>query len=90
MRDLKEIFKAVRKVGFTKGDILSKNRKQPLALVRQVAVWLAREGRTLKELGDIFNRNHAACLHSVRQVDNRLSYNDLEVAELMAKMEVAQ
>ena len=89
MRDLKDIFKAVKKAGFTKGDILSKNRKQPLALVRQVAVWLAREGRTLEELGDIFNRNHAACLHSVRSIEGRLSYNDVELTSLMEKMEVA-
>jgi chromosomal replication initiation ATPase DnaA len=90
MRDLKDIFKAVKKAGFTKGDILSKNRKQPLALVRQIAMWLAREGRTLEELGDIFKRNHAACLHSVKSIEGKLSYNDLDVTELMEKMEVSQ
>jgi len=90
MRDLKDIFKAVKKAGFTKADILSKNRKQPLALVRQIAMWLAREGRTLEELGDIFKRNHAACLHSVKSIEGKLSYNDLDVTELMEKMEVSQ
>ena len=90
MRDLKDIFKAVEKTGYSEKDIISKNRKQPLALIRQVAVWLAREGRTYCELGDIFKRNHAACLHSVRQVEGRLSYNDVEVTSLMKKMEVAQ
>lgn len=90
MRDLKDIFKAVKRAGFTKADILSKNRKQPLALVRQIAMWLAREGRTLEELGDIFKRNHAACLHSVKSIEGKLSYNDLDVTELMEKMEVSQ
>mgnify|MGYP001184181197 CR=1 FL=1 len=90
MRELSDIFKAVEKTGYSEKDIISKNRKQPLALVRQLAVWLAREGRTYAELGDIFKRNHAACLHSVRQVEGRLSYNDLEVTKMMEKMEVAQ
>ena len=89
MRDLKDIFKAVKKAGFTKGDILSKNRKQPLALVRQIAMWLAREGRTLEELGDIFKRNHAACVASVKRIDGMLSYKDSELMEVMEKMEVA-
>ena len=89
MRELSDIFKAVEKTGYSEADIISKNRKQPLALVRQLAVWLAREGRTYEELGDIFQRNHAACLNSVRQVEGRLSYNDLEVTKMMEKMEVA-
>ena len=88
MRDLKDIFKAVEKTGYSEKDIISKNRKQPLAFVRQIAIWLAREGRTYAELGDIFKRNHAACVVSVKRIDGMLSYKDSELMEVMEKMEV--
>ena len=90
MRDLNEIFKAVENAGYSKDDIIGKDRKYPLAVVRQIAIWLAREGRTYEELGDIFKRNHAACLASVKRIDGMLSYKDSELMEVMEKMEVAQ
>ncbi len=89
MRELSDIFKAVEKTGYSEKDIISKNRKQPLALIRQIAMWLAREGRTLEELGDIFKRNHAACVVSVKRIEGMLSYKDSELMTLLEKMEVA-
>ena len=89
MRDLKDIFKAVENAGYSKDDIIGKDRKYPLAVVRQIAIWLAREGRTYEELGDIFKRNHAACLASVKRIDGMLSYKDSELIDVMEKMEVA-
>ena len=89
MRDLNEIFKAVENAGYSKDDIIGKDRKYPLAVVRQIAIWLAREGRTYEELGDIFKRNHAACLASVKRIDGMLSYKDSELIDVMEKMEVA-
>jgi len=90
MRELSDIFKAVENAGYSKDDIIGKDRKHPLAIVRQIAMWLAREGRTYEELGDIFKRNHAACVASVKRIDGMLSYKDSELMEVMEKMEVAQ
>ena len=89
MRELSDIFQKCENAGFSKDDIIGKDRKHPLAFVRQIAIWLAREGRTYAELGDIFKRNHAACVVSVKRIDGMLSYKDSELMEVMEKMEVA-
>lgn len=84
--NFKKIFEAVEKAGFTKEDIVGKSRKQPLALVRQVAIWLARDGRTYEQLGKDFKRNHSACVHACKSIDSKLSYGDVQLDELMKRM----
>ena len=89
MKDLDEIFEAVEKVGFTKDDILGRDRKQPLATVRQIAVYLARPGRTYVQLGKIFDRHHACMVFSFCSIRDRIGYGDHHVTDYMKKMEVA-
>ena len=83
--NIKDIFKSVEKnYGYTKKDILSVNRKQPLALVRQVAVYLARQnGIMYEELGTIFQRHYSNCRNSYRVIDDRISINDPQVEEVI-------
>jgi len=87
---LETIYQAVEKAGYSKAEIIEQNRSQPLALVRQIAVWLAREGRTYTELAREFDRNHAACIHSVRVVNEKLSYKDEALIDLMSAMGVGE
>lgn len=88
MISLEKIFKAIETAfGFSKEDLLGYNRKQPLATIRQLAVYLARDGRTFIQLSEIFKRHHACMLYSFYAIRDRMSYNDYEVEELIKKIE---
>ena len=90
MISLDKIFKAIETAfGFSKEDILGYNRKQPLATIRQIAVYLARNGRTYIQLSEIFKRHHACMVYSFYAIRDRLSYNEYEVEELIKKIEEA-
>lgn len=60
-------------------DILSRNRKQKIALVRQVAMYIASEHTTLSnvQIGiNLGNRNHATVIHAINQVKNLLDVDE--------------
>ena len=80
-----EIFNSVKKnYGYTKKDILSFNRTQPLTTVRQVAVYLARQdGILYEDLGRIFKRHYSNCINSHRVIGDRISINDPQVVEVV-------
>ena len=52
-------------------------RRQPIALARQVCYYYARKhlGLTYYHLGNKFDRDHAAIMHGVKQVDNQRETN---------------
>lgn len=51
-----------------------KDRSQRIATARQVAMYLARKLTPLSypDLGDIFKRDHATVIHSVRRIEGRM------------------
>jgi len=52
-------------------------RRQPIAIARQVCYYYARKhlGLTYYHLGNKFDRDHAAIMHGVKQVDNQRETN---------------
>ena len=87
MRELSDIFQKCENAGFSKDDIIGKDRKHPLAFVRQIAIWPGRVG--LCRARRYLKRNHAACVVSVKRIDGMLSYKDSELMEVMETIEVA-
>lgn len=85
---MEKIFDAVKKTGFDESDIIGRNRSQPLALIRQICIYLAKEGRTWHELSYIFKRDHANCIYAIRVIKERISINDYLTIEMMQKMGV--
>ena len=91
MRASQTFLRSGENAGYTKNDIIGTNRKHPLALVRQIAIWLAREdGIGLcrgfrRYLNEILR---PVWFHRVKAI-GMLSYNDSELMEVMEKMEVA-
>lgn len=84
---LQEIFFGIdRAFGFSVEDILGRSKKQPLASVRMLAVYLAREGRTLEQLGELFKRHYTNCLHSCRSIEQRIETEDVQTLELFGKL----
>ena len=62
--------------GFTIDELLSHDRRPPLAAARQVAMYLAREhtGETLPAIGRRFGgRNHTTVMHACRRTAERLA-----------------
>ena len=81
----KETQEILRKVVITTGyshDVLrTKNRERSLVCARQFAIWkiyteLYSHGYTLKMIADVFKRNHATILYSVKVVKGMLEFND--------------
>lgn len=68
--------------GFHADDLVSKSRKQPLVIARQVAMYLCREltDDSLVQIGSAFNRDHSTVLHSVDKV-KQLMASDRSVFE---------
>lgn len=63
----------------TPEDLCSRNRKQKIALVRQVAMYIASEHTNLSnvQIGlNLGNRNHATVIHAINQVKNLLDVDE--------------
>jgi chromosomal replication initiator protein len=60
--------------GIKRKEILSRSRKQQVALARQVAMYLARNytDLTLQNIGRNFNRKHGTVLYAVGQIDQAM------------------
>jgi chromosomal replication initiation ATPase DnaA len=87
----KETQEILRKVVIATGynhDVLrSKSRERPLVCARQFAIWkvyteLYSHGYTLKMIAQVFNRNQATILYSVRIVNEMLEVNDPMLAKI--------
>lgn len=55
-------------------DVLKQDRNEKVLLTRQVAIYLLRKytKKSYTELGKLFERNHATCIHSVKVIKNYL------------------
>ena len=60
--------------GIKRKEILSRSRKQKVALARQVAMYLARNytDLTLQTIARSFNRKHGTVLYAVGQIDQAM------------------
>jgi chromosomal replication initiator protein len=74
--------------GFTVEELLSHDRRPPLAWARQVAMYLAREhtGETLPAIGRRFgNRNHTTVMHACKRTAARIA-RDPEAFEAVRRL----
>ena len=86
--NIENIFRAVGTVlKASKDDILGRSKKQPLCLGRQIAVYLAKNGRTHEQLAKIFKRHHSNCVHSYYKIKYSIKCNDLPTVELLSEVE---
>jgi chromosomal replication initiation ATPase DnaA len=70
-------------------DIESRDKHQPVALARQIAMYYVyRSGNNMEQTGRIFNRHHTNVIHAVRCVTNWRGC-DWEVRQITEKVEDA-
>ena len=87
-RETQEILRrVVLATGYSYDLISSKSRERQLVCARQFAIWkiyteLYSHGYTLKMIAEVFNRNHATILYSVRIVNEMLDVNDPMLAKI--------
>jgi len=87
-RETQEILRrVVLATGYSYDIIKSKNRERSLVCARQFAIWkvyteLYSHGYTLKMIAEVFNRNHATILYSVKVVEGMLEFNDPMIAKI--------
>lgn len=59
--------------GYTREDLISPSRRQPLAIWRQVFMYVARQsGFSLVAIGRALERDHTTVMHGVRVVAARI------------------
>lgn len=70
--------------GVQPADFIARDRSEPLATARRVAMALAREvtGASLGHLGAIFERDHGAVLHAQQSVRDQCETDDLFAARV--------
>jgi len=87
-KETQEILRrVVLATGYSYDIIKSKNRERSLVCARQFAIWkvyteLYSHGYTLKMIAEVFNRNHATILYSVKVVEGMLEFNDPMIAKI--------
>ena len=61
--------------GVTASDIRSDKRQSEITRARQAAMYVIKEitDQTLKEIGDVFGKNHTTVLHSITQCRDRMN-----------------
>jgi Domain of unknown function (DUF4158)/Bacterial dnaA protein helix-turn-helix len=76
--------------GVGKADLLGADRTQHVAMVRHVAMYLARTYCRLSypELGGVFGRDHSSVIHAVRMIESRIR-NQPAFAKFLARLESA-
>jgi chromosomal replication initiator protein len=80
-RGLKYANTIIRSICFdrniTKTEISSKSRLKEICEARQLSIYFIRKNTELplKEIGKLFNRDHATVMHSIQSIENQLSYN---------------
>jgi chromosomal replication initiator protein len=60
--------------GVDKIDVVGPDRTQHVAMVRHIAMYLARShfGLSYPELGSVFGRDHSSVIHGVRMIERRI------------------
>lgn len=67
--------------------ILTRTRKRPILLARQVACYIARKtGYTLMEVADDMRINHATVIHSQNVVESLIDQNDPEMKKVYTQI----
>lgn len=64
--------------------VLGRTRKKELVELRQVAMYILRhyEKKTFKEIGDLFDRDHATVIHAWRKFHELMSVNDRQALDI--------
>lgn len=72
----------------TKEDIIDKGRTQEITSLRMVAMWLLRRNTpaSLKDIGNMFNRDHTTVIHACFAIDNLIKVKDPRVMGIMNKI----
>ena len=87
----KETQEILRKVilatGYSHDVLRSKSRERSLVCARQFAIWkvyteLYSHGYTLKMIAEVFGRDHATAIHSIRTINELLEVNDPMIAKI--------
>ena len=64
-------------------DVIEQNRKRPLIRRRNLlTVYLFMQGKTLDEVGELIERDHATVLHSLKEFQNACNGYDAEFWDL--------
>lgn len=79
--------KAAELLHTTPAKLLDHNRTEPIASLRQRAMWLLREctGMSFPRLGQVFCRDHSTVVHGCQVVERRIA-NESEYARTMSGM----
>ena len=87
--DIKNIIKETAEhYGISTLDVLSKKRKQEIALARQVAMYLVRDltESSYPKIGDAFGgRDHTTVMHSCKKIEKQIKENS-EVSKTITKL----
>jgi chromosomal replication initiator protein len=76
--------------GVEKAALLGSDRTQHVAMVRHIAMYLARlySGLSYPALGSAFQRDHSSIIHGVRMIERRIK-DQPAFAEFLARLEHA-
>jgi chromosomal replication initiator protein len=76
--------------GVAQPDLIGSDRTQHVAMVRQVAMYLARRHSSLSypELGAVFRRDHSSIIHGVKAIEQRVQAQPA-FAKFLAQLESA-
>ena len=74
--------------GVSQQEIMSRTRRQPIALARQAIIYYSRKVLGIKyaDLGFYFRRNHSNMLHAERAIEDRKIY-DWETKAILEELE---
>ena len=70
-------------------DMFNRKRTQNIALARQVAMYLCRRftDKSLKDVGEAFNRGHGTVLHACNAIKDRVEVGDLQLRNRIERIE---
>jgi chromosomal replication initiator protein len=88
--DIDELVRRVsRLTGISADEIMSQDRHQRVAYARQLCVFAVRilTGMSFPEIGRIFDREHATCIHAVRRVSVDLRRRPMFAKTVYAMLE---
>ena len=79
--------KVILATGYSHDILKSKSRERSLVCARQFAMWklheqLYSEGHTFKMIAELFGRDHATAIHSIRTINELLEVNDPMIAKI--------
>jgi chromosomal replication initiator protein len=76
--------------GVAQAALLGADRSQHVAMVRHIAMYLARQhsGLSYPELGGVFGRDHSSVIHGVRMIEGRIK-NQPAFAKFLERLENA-